>query len=164
MFVFQGAFPSSTMSMCGWLNLHKIIFEDVITVWIFIDITMPRSAMHQMKNDENVQNWDYKILICTQVMMVRILPVESSQQIIVILALCNWEIQKMNKSMINQFTILKLDVDLCIKVSIAISFIHKEEVSNRISIWFPMKHGWGPINQPRISSIQWWRWHKVYLM
>ena len=59
---------------------------------------MPRSAMHQMKNDENVQNWDYKVLICTQVMMVRILPVESSQQIIVIPALCNWEIQKMNNS------------------------------------------------------------------
>ena len=67
-------------------------------------------------------------------MMVRIQPVESSQQIIVILPLCNWEIQKMNNSMINQFTILKFDVDLCIKVSIAISFIHKEEVSNRISI------------------------------
>ena len=54
-----------------------------------------------MKNDENVQNWDYKVLICTQVIMVRIQPVESSQQIIVILALCNWEIQKMNKSNIN---------------------------------------------------------------
>ena len=30
-----------------------------------------------MKNDENVQNWDYKILICTQVMMVRIQPADN---------------------------------------------------------------------------------------